>query len=205
MAGLSKQGKAEAPEEPYPAAAVLAPAELDQPIEEAPSGPAEIAVEPLPEPAVKPPEHEQNPFAIKDFEKKQSRPKITGAAELKTQINAIMARIDDLKGFDVTGVTERFDLKARELREAVNNTIAEVFGRNTRAYWHHSLPSFDAIPVVLGSPKPSPTEVRDFYQHGIEKAAKKLFAIVETLKERLDQMESHGSGRSAAPVPKSES
>ena len=86
----------------------------------------------------------------------------------------------------------------------MNNTIADVFGRNTRAYWHHSLPSFDSIPVVLGSPKPSSAEVRDFYRHGIDKAVKKLAAIVESLEERLEHRESRDSSRSASPGPKRE-
>ena len=204
MAGLSGPKKAETSEERLSSDTVFAPAELDRPSEETSPAPAESTVQPHPEPVAKPPEVEQNPFAIKDFEKKELRPKITGAAELRTQISSIMERIDDLKDFDVTGVTERFDLKARKLRDAVNNTIADVFGRNTRAYWHHSLPSFDAIPVVLGSPKPSPVEVRDFYQHGIDKAVKKLNAIVESLKERLEQWESRDSSRSASPGPKTE-
>ena len=136
---------------------------------------------------VKAPEVEQNPFAIKDFEKKQRRPKTAGAADLHAQIGAIMERINDLTSFDVTTITQRYDPKARELRDSVNNTIADVFGRNTRDYWDHSLASFEAAHVVLGSPNRSPTELRGFYKVGIDKAVTKLTAIVESLKSKVEQ------------------
>ena len=66
-------------------------------------------MEAVPEPVVKAPEVDRNPFAIKDFEKEQPRPKTTGAADLQAQIGAIMERIDDLKGFDVSTISERYD------------------------------------------------------------------------------------------------
>jgi len=169
---------------------VWIPAGLDQSVEAAPSGPAKGLAGAVPEPVINAPEVEQNPFAIKDFEKTQSRPKITGADDLRAQIKAITERIDDLKAFDVSSVKERFDPRARELRDSVNNTIADVFGRNTPAYWHRSLPEFDALPVVLGSPRPpSPEEVRGSYLRAIDKAVTKLTAILESLKQGLERLE----------------
>jgi hypothetical protein len=157
-------------------------AEIEEPTEEALQQPVERVI-------VKAPEIEQNPFDVKDFGKKQSRPKTAGTADLRAQIRAIMERIDDLRSFDVTTVTERFDPRARELRDSVNSTIADIFGRNTGAYWHHSLPSFDAVRAVRGSPKPSPAEVRGSYLEGIDKAVMKLTAIMESLRHRLEQSE----------------
>src|SRR5208283_1350314 len=101
----------------------------------------------------------------------------------------IVERINDLRSFDVTVIKERYDPRARELCDSVNNTIADVFGRNTRAYWNHSVPSFDAIPVVLGSPKRSSAELRGFYKAGIDKAVTKLTAIAESLKSKLEKLE----------------
>ncbi len=185
--------------------AVRIAAGLDQSSKAASSGPAEDLAQAAPEPAIKVREIEQNPFAIKDSEKKQSRPKITGTDDLRAQIKAITERIDDLKGFDVTTVTDRFDPRGRELRDSVNNTIADVFGRNTPAYWHHTLPSFDTIPVVLGSPRPpSPEEVRSCYVRTIDKAVTKLTAIVESLKQRLEKLEPGAvseNDRAAASAP----
>ena len=100
-----------------------------------------------------------------------------------------MERINDLRSFDVTTITQRFDPRVRELRDSVNNTIADIFGRNTSAYWQHSLSSFDTVAVVLGSPKLSPAVLRDAYLQGIDNAITKLTAIAESLKYRLGKLE----------------
>ena len=82
-------------------------------------------------------------------------------------------------------VTQRYDPKIQKLRDSVNNTIAEVFGRNTRDYWDYSLPSFEASHVVLGSPNRSPAELMRTYQDAIDKAVKKLTAVVGSLESRI--------------------
>ena len=200
IAGPSEPKAPEVPEERLSGDAARVPAGLDQGKEATSSGPAEDLAEAVPEPVIKVSEIEQNPFAIKDSEKKQSRPKAAGAADLRAQIRAITERIDDLKGFDVSTVTERFDPRARALRDSANNTIADVFGRNTPAYWHHSLPEFDTIPVVLGSPRPpSPDEVRGSYLRAIDKAVAKLTAIVGSLKQRDRETRKGGNLRKRPP------
>jgi hypothetical protein len=205
IAGPSEPKAPEVPEERLPGDAARVPAGLDQSKEEASSRPAEDVAEAVQEPLIKASEVEQNPFAIKDFEKTQARPKAAGAADVRSQIRAIMERIDDLKGFDVSTVSERFDPRARALRDSANNTIADVFGRNTPAYWHHSLPEFDTVPVVLGSPRPpSPEEVRGSYLRAIDKAVTKLTAIVKSLKQRLEKLEAGAISENdfaAAPPP----
>ena len=177
-----------APGERLSGDAVRIPAGFDQCSEETSSGAAEALVEAVTEPVVKAPEVEQNPFAVRDFEKKQSRPKATEAVDLRAQIKAIMERINDLRSFDVSTVTERFDPRALELRDSVNTTIADIFGGNTPVYWRHSLPSFDAARVVLGSPKPTPDEVRGTYLKAINKAVTSLTAIMESLKHRIEKL-----------------
>ena len=204
IAGPPEPKVPEVSEERLSGDAAWVPAGLDQSIEAASSRPAEDLAEAVPEAVIKAPDIEQNPFAIKDFEKKQARPKAAGAADLSLQIRAIMERIDDLKGFDLSTVSERFDPRARALRDSANNTIAEVFGRNTPAYWHHSLPEFDTVPVVLGSPRPpSPEEVRGSYLRAIDKAVRKLTAIVGSLKQRLEKLERGATSEndSAAAAP----
>ena len=142
---------------------------------------------------IKVPDVEQNPFAIRDFEKKQPRPEAAGPVDLQTQVGAIMERINDLRSFDLTTVAQRYDPKARELCNSVNNTIADVFGRNTPAYWHHSLSSFEAAYAIVGSPNRSPDDLRRSYEEGINKAVTKLTAIAESLKSKLQQSESRSS------------
>ena len=115
-----------------------------------------------------------------------------------------MERIDDLKGFDVTTVSERFDPRARCASRFREYYHSQVSGRNTPAYWHHSLPEFETVPVVLGSPRPpSPEEVRGSYLRAIDKAVAKLTAIVKSLKQRLEKMEKEATSentRSRTPA-----
>ncbi|HBA53986.1 MAG TPA: hypothetical protein DCZ04_05910, partial [Syntrophorhabdus aromaticivorans] len=100
---------------------------------------------------------------------------------LDAHIAELRCRIDDLKSFDITVIKERFDPRIKALGDAVSNTLATIFGRNTPAYWQHAIPSLDTVLVVVGGPKPSPDEVRDAYRRGINDAVAKLTATIETL------------------------
>jgi hypothetical protein len=131
---------------------------------------------------------EQN-LVVKESAEEQPRPKTGGAVDVQVQIGAIMERINDLRSFDVATITNRFDPRIRELRDSANNIIADIFGRNTQAYWHHSLPSFDEAPVVLGGSKPSPVELRRSCRQVINKAVTDLTALAESLQHRVNQSE----------------
>jgi hypothetical protein len=129
------------------------------------------------------PEFDQNPFATTSHKKTQ-KPK-AGIEDLQAQIQAITERIDDLKYFDVNTISQRYDPSIRQLHDSVNNTIAEIFGRNTRDYWDHSLASFES--THMGS-KSSPVELRNSYKSGIDKAIKKLAALVTSLQTKLAKL-----------------
>ena len=115
------------------------------------------------------------------------------AIDLEAHISAIMERIDDLRSFDVAPITQRYDPRVQELCDSVNETIADIFGRDTRAYWQHSLPSFEASHAVLGISGRSAGAVRGSYKEGINKAVKKLTALAESLKLKLDHLELQNS------------
>jgi outer membrane biosynthesis protein TonB len=160
--------------------------ETEEEPEEAPSpttvSKARRAVEAPPEP---PADVEENPFAVK--RKEQPVRKAATLDEMRAQIAALTERIEEFKSFDVATVKERFDPGVESLRTSANNTLAEIFGRNTQAYWHHSLPSFEASQASGGSAKRSANVLKAAYKTGINKAVAKLEGIVESLKGKLEE------------------
>jgi len=73
----------------------------------------------------------------------QSATKVLSAADLKAGILKLGRRIDDLKTFDVTTIEERFDSKTTALKDKINRSLADIFGRDTPEYNDHSIWSLD--------------------------------------------------------------
>ncbi|OPY68873.1 MAG: hypothetical protein A4E62_01954 [Syntrophorhabdus sp. PtaU1.Bin002] len=140
----------------------------------------------------KAPEASRSPFEVPEFSKSKGQSKAPRADVLDAHIVELRCRIEDLKSFDITTVKERFDPRAKALGDAVSNTLATIFGRNTPAYWQHAIPSLDAVLVVVGGPKPSPDEVQDAYRRGINDAVAKLTATLEGLDEKRRNLAAQG-------------
>ncbi|OPY79130.1 MAG: hypothetical protein A4E65_01982 [Syntrophorhabdus sp. PtaU1.Bin153] len=134
----------------------------------------------------------RSPFAVPGFSSVRGQSKVVRTDVLDAHIAELRCRIDDLKSFDVTAIKERFDPGAKALGDAVSNTLATIFGRNTPAYWQHAIPSLDTVLVVVGGPKPSPDEVQDAYRRGINEAVAKLTATIETLDEKRRKLAAPG-------------
>ena len=139
-------------------------------------------------------EARSNPFAMAEIGKEKSHAKTLCADDLQTQIGELRYRIDDLKTFDVELIEQRFDPKVRALGDTVNNTIADIFGRNTPLYWQHALPSLDSLPVVVGGPKLSPEELRDAYRKRISDAISKVSITIDILEAKLSNLGDKGTG-----------
>jgi hypothetical protein len=139
-------------------------------------------------------EERNNPFAMTDPGKEKSHAKTLRADDLVAQIGELRYRIDDLKTFDVDSIEQRFDPRVRALGDTVNNTLAEIFGRNTPAYWQHALPSLDSLPVVVGGPKLSPEELRDAYRRRINDAISKVNITIDILEAKLGNLQEKGLG-----------
>jgi hypothetical protein len=135
-----------------------------------------------------------NPFAMTEIEKQKLNTKTLRADDLQKQIGELRYRIDDLKTFDVDSIEQRFDLRVRALGDTVNNTLADIFGRNTPSYWQHALPSLDSLPVVVGGPKLSLEELRDAYRRRINDAISKVNITISILEIKLGNLEDKGSG-----------
>ena len=143
---------------------------------------------------IKTTEERCNPFAMTAIEKEKLNTKTLRADDLQTQIGELRYRIDDLKTFDVDSIEQRFDPRVRALGDTVNNTLADIFGRNTSSYWQHALPSLDSLPVVVGGPKLSPEELRDAYRRRINDAISKVNITISILEAKLGNLEDKGSG-----------
>jgi hypothetical protein len=139
-------------------------------------------------------EERNNPFAMADLGKEKSHTKTLRADDLLVQINELRYRIDDLRTFDVDSIEQRFDPRVRALGDTVNGTLAEIFGRNTPAYWQHALPSLDSLPVVVGGPKLSQEEIRDAYRKRINDAISKVNISIDVLEAKLGNLQDKGSG-----------
>jgi hypothetical protein len=135
-----------------------------------------------------------NPFAVTDIGKERTHSKALRADDLHAQIGELRCRIDDLKSFDVNTIEQRFDPRVRALGDTVNGTLADIFGRNTSAYWQHALPSLDSLPVVVGGPKFSQEELRDAYRRRINDAISKVNITIDILEAKLSKCEDKGAG-----------
>ena len=135
-----------------------------------------------------------NPFAVTDIGKERTHSKALRADDLYAQIGELRCRIDDLKSFDVNTIEQRFDPRIRALGDTVNGTLADIFGRNTSAYWQHALPSLDSLPVVVGGPKLSQEELRDAYRRRINDAISKVNITIDVLQAKLSKCEDKGAG-----------
>ena len=135
-----------------------------------------------------------NPFAVTDIGKERTHSKALRADDLYAQIGELRCRIDDLKSFDVNSIEQRFDPRVRALGDTVNGTLADIFGRNTSAYWQHALPSLDSLPVVVGGPKLSQEELRDAYRRRINDAISKVNITIDILQAKLSKCEDKGAG-----------
>jgi len=135
-----------------------------------------------------------NPFAMAGAGREKPHSKQLGADDLQEQIAELRYRIDDLKTFDIESINQRFDPRVRALGDTVNNTLADIFGRNTPLYWQHALPSLDSLPVVVGGPKLSPEELRDAYRKRINDAISKVSMTIGLLETKLGKLEDKSSG-----------
>ena len=143
---------------------------------------------------IKATEERSNPFAMAGTGKEKPQAKPLQADDLKEQIGELRYRIDDLKTFDIDSIEQRFDPRVRALGDTVNNTLADIFGRNTSLYWQHALPSLDSLPVVVGGPKLSPEELKDAYRKRINDAVSKVSTTIGILEAKLGKLEDKNSG-----------
>jgi len=123
----------------------------------------------------------------------QPESKVLSIEDLRTGIRKLQKRIDELSQFDVSVIEERFDSKASALKDKINSTLADIFGRDTPEYNDHSIWSLDTLPLVAGGPEHPINVVREAYQKGINDAVTRLSGLKDTLEEKLEDLEERPS------------
>lgn len=135
---------------------------------------------------------------------KQPESRKLTAEDLKKAVSQVGRRINDLEGFDVKTITERFDATTQALKDKINSTIADIFGHGTVEYNKYSIWSLDTLPLIIGAPEEPLPVVQEAYQKGISDVVTKLKSLKETLEEKLlDIEEEYGSAPQTYAAPNS--
>lgn len=102
-------------------------------------------------------------------------------------ITKISRRIEELKSFDMNtigGIDGESYVKVKALRIKINDTIADIFGRDTAEYKNYEIYSLDNFKHVEGK-RYTLREVRRATRKGIDNAVIELESCKETLQEKL--------------------
>jgi predicted nucleotide-binding protein len=126
---------------------------------------------------------------VKETKEEKPASEPLGAAQLQVYIAQLQGHIEDLRGFDVKTVQERYDKRIKVLSDEINGTIAAIYGQNTPKYWQNAIASLDNLPTVIGGARYPIDKVREVYQMGIDEAATKLDALVEKLDSNVQALE----------------
>ena len=115
-------------------------------------------------------------------------PKVLAKQELEAAIRKIERRVEELKGFDVSPIRERWDARASALETKIDATLAEILGEGTAEFNRYRIGSFDSLPISMGGGnRYSPTEIQESYREGIQEAVINLESLRDLLRERVEE------------------
>lgn len=114
------------------------------------------------------------------------------AEDFKDAIRKIARRIGELQTFDTNSITERFDAQVEALERKINDTLADIYGRNSAEYREYSISSLDTLPMFIGGSDHSLYEIRDSYTKSIKDTITKLTALKEMFEEKLSDISEQG-------------
>ena len=69
--------------------------------------------------------------------------------ELRQAIKLLQRRISELEAFDVSSIIERWDAGIEALETKINDSLAQIFGRDSQDYNIHSTDTLDTIDLVI--------------------------------------------------------
>ena len=126
-------------------------------------------------------------------------------SDLGSAIIKINRRIKELENFDVNSIEEEYDAGANALRTKINNSIADIFGRDTGEFFDYGVDSLNDLPFIVGRGSLQVSTVRRSYQKGIKDAVTKLKSLKDTLQEKLEDcntVETETRHQSGKTLPK---
>lgn len=129
---------------------------------------------------------------------KKNQPEIREARlssdAMRAALPKIARRIEELEKFDVNGINQRFDPQVQALEHKYDDTLVEVFGKDTVEYQRYRMHDFDTAPLVMGEPQPIHV-VREGLTRGITRALSNLTTIRELFEEKIGDLETSSDGR----------
>jgi len=111
------------------------------------------------------------------------------AAELRFDVQRLQRRIAEVEKFDAGAVTERWGPEQSALQTGIDETLREVFGKNTSRYQrYHSGTSLDNGPLSLMGP-PALSTVRQYTSAGKARTLAMLNQAVKAIEEEIADLE----------------
>jgi uncharacterized protein (TIGR02391 family) len=108
-------------------------------------------------------------------------------------IQKLERRLKDLDSLDPTSTTERDDPRFNAVELRIDDTLAEIFGRDSDEYYRYKVNSLGKMPVRtrahLRTYGTSLLEIQQRRRKGIERARTNLQTAVYLLREKLEQAE----------------
>lgn len=117
------------------------------------------------------------------------RPKTKTAVELRLDIERIQRRIAEVEKFDADAVTERRGPQQSALQSAIDDTLQQVFGKNSSRYQaYRSGTSLDRGPLSMLGPPPIAT-IRQYTSAGKARTLAMLNQAIKSIEEEIADLE----------------
>src|SRR5690349_6232773 len=112
--------------------------------------------------------------------------KQTDRAALQKGLEKLSWRLKELRGFNVSIISERTDPRLEALHKSVNSTFVDIFGRGTPDYKEFAIGALDASLDNTFGDRFSSEEIQDALKTGIADAIKKVERAQKLLNQRLE-------------------
>jgi hypothetical protein len=107
---------------------------------------------------------------------------------LKTGNEKLEDLIQELSSFDVSTIQRRSDPRIKAITGRINDTLAEILGRNSEEYDDYVIYSLDTLPMTIGGSWYPLPEVREGYRKGIQSAVTKLISLLNAQDKRIEAL-----------------
>ena len=104
--------------------------------------------------------------------------------QMRSAIPKIARRIQELKGFDIDAIVDRYDPRISALSKKIDETLVDTLGAETLDYHRHQLSSLDHGPHVVGGI--SLHEAKEGIHEGFQNAIVKLQTVIDIFQEKID-------------------
>ena len=119
--------------------------------------------------------------------------------QMKAAIPKLQRRIDELKAIDVSVIQDRGDTRVAALKQKIDDTLVEIFGNDTVDYQRFRVGSLWEGPMIIGH-RTTPSEARDGFRRGIDRAISSLNTIIELFSEKLQDLGETTGGRAIRAI-----